>query len=133
MIRCSTVRGIGQASAGTWPAASGFTTPSLGNTGVFGPVEVLNSYWFIKSDHLGKVSVGQQSSAGDNAAILVDGSGSLVPANWVMFDNAGFFIRNKVTGRLLSWRKLGRPWQLLPVGPEDWWRLRSHPDQRRSL
>ena len=53
------------------------------------------SYWFVKSDHLGKVSVGLQSSAGDNAAILVDGSGSLVPANWVLFDNAHFFIRSK--------------------------------------
>ena len=58
-------------------------------------MDVLQSYWFIKSDHLGKVSVGQQSSAGDNAAILVDGSGSLVPSNWVLFDNANFFIRAK--------------------------------------
>ena len=32
--------------------------------------------------------------AADNAAILVDGSGSLVPANWVLFDNAGFFLRS---------------------------------------
>ena len=56
---------------------------------------VFYSYWFVKSDHLGKVSVGLQSSAGDNAAILVDGSGSLVPANWVQFDNAAFFIRSK--------------------------------------
>jgi hypothetical protein len=53
------------------------------------------SYWFIKSDKLGKVSVGLQSSAGDNAAILVDGSGSLVPANWVTFDFGNFFLRGK--------------------------------------
>ena len=53
------------------------------------------SYWFVKSDHLGKVSVGLQSSAGDNAAILVDGSGSLVPANWVQFDNGQFLLRGK--------------------------------------
>jgi hypothetical protein len=88
--------------------ASGFTTPSIANTSVFGSVDVLNSYWFIKSDHLGKVSVGQQSSAGDNAAILVDGSGSLVPANWVMFDNASFAIRSK-TGNLtgVTWGDLG--------------------------
>src|SRR5262249_3277761 len=52
---------------------------------------VLQSYWFIKSDSLGKVSVGRQSQASDNTAILVDGSGSLVPANWVLFDGAGFF------------------------------------------
>jgi hypothetical protein len=82
---------------------------NLTGLGVFAPVQVLQSYWFIKSDHLGKVSVGQQSSAGDNAAILVDGSGSLVPANWVLFDNGGFFIRNQ-QGALTSvtWGGLGR-------------------------
>ena len=70
--------------------------PGWLGVGIFpGGANVLQSYWFVKSDHLGKVSVGQQSSAGDNAAILVDGSGSLVPANWVMFDNANFFIRSK--------------------------------------
>src|SRR5262249_43461028 len=41
-------------------------------------VYTLQSFWFIKSDHLGKVSVGKQSQASDNTAILVDGSGSLV-------------------------------------------------------
>ncbi len=51
------------------------------------------SYWFIKSEQLGKLSVGKQSPASDNTAILVDGSGSLVPANWVMFDNQAFFLR----------------------------------------
>ncbi len=56
-------------------------------------VTTLQSFWFIKSDQLGKVSVGKQSQASDNTAILVDGSGSLVPANWVLFDNAGFFLR----------------------------------------
>ncbi len=54
---------------------------------------LLQSFWFIKSDHLGKVSVGLQSQASDNTAILVDGSGSLVPANWVAFDYNSFFIR----------------------------------------
>jgi hypothetical protein len=73
-----------------------------------GTPDVFYSYWFVKSDHLGKVSVGLQSSAGDNAAILVDGSGSLVPANWVQFDNAAFFIRGK-NGALssLTWGSLG--------------------------
>ena len=60
-------------------------TNGLGGFGAFG-INLLQSFWFIKSDSLGKLSVGLQSSASDNAAILVDGSGSLVPANWVMFD-----------------------------------------------
>ena len=98
-IRFSITKFNGQVAAG-----------NLGRgVGVFAPVQVLQSFWFIKSDHLGKVSIGQQSSAGDNAAILVDGSGSLVPANWVLFDNGSFFIRNK-NGALTSvtWGGLGR-------------------------
>ncbi len=59
--------------------------PSFGNA-----VEALQSYWFVKSDHLGKLGVGLQSQASDNTAILVDGSGSLVPANWVAFDYRAF-------------------------------------------
>jgi len=63
---------------------------------------LLQSFWFIKSDHLGKVSVGLQSQASDNTAILVDGSGSLVPANWVAFDYNSFFLRDKNSGVLLD-------------------------------
>lgn len=59
-------------------------------TGVGNSVSVLQSYWFIKSDHLGKVGIGKQSQASDNTAILVDGSGSLVPANWVGYDVFSF-------------------------------------------
>jgi hypothetical protein len=60
---------------------------------------VRQSYWFVRSKNLGKLGVGRQSSASDNAALLVDGSGSMVPANWVLFDNAGFFLR--VNGAML--------------------------------
>ena len=73
-------------------------------------VGLLQSYWFIKSEMLGKLSVGQLSQASDNAAILVDGSGSLVPANWVVFDGPGFILRSggvrltDATGaRALTW------------------------------
>lgn len=56
-------------------------------------VRAYQSYWFLKSESLGKLSLGQLSPASDNAAILVDGSGSLVPANWVLFDNQAFGLR----------------------------------------
>ena len=56
-------------------------------------VRTHQSYWFINSDRLGKVSLGLLSPASDNAAILVDGSGTLVPANWVLFDNQAFGLR----------------------------------------
>ncbi len=58
-----------------------------------GGVQTLQSYWFVKSDQLGKISLGKQSQASDNTAILVDGSGSLVPANWVAYDVNSFAIR----------------------------------------
>jgi predicted porin len=66
-------------------------------------VHTLQSYWFIKSDHWGKVGVGLQSQASDNTAILVDGSGSLIPANFVAFDYGGFEAR----GSGESWFVLG--------------------------
>jgi len=68
--------------------------PSLyDNSDNFNGINTLQSFWFIKSEHLGKVSIGYQSQASDNTAILPDGSGSLVPANFVQFDYGGFFIR----------------------------------------
>ena len=69
-----------------------------------GGVQTLQSYWFVRSETLGKLSVGKLSQASDNAAILVDQSGSLVSANWVSFDINSFFIRDKSTGVLTSRR-----------------------------
>ncbi|CFX40227.1 conserved exported protein of unknown function [Candidatus Filomicrobium marinum] len=68
--------------------------PNTGGSVLGNSAQLLQSYWFLKSERLGKLSVGQQSQASDNAAILVDGSGSLVPANWVAFDVNSFFIRD---------------------------------------
>jgi len=53
-----------------------------------------NAYWYLRSSRLGRLSVGQQSSAADNQAILPDGSGSLVQANYVMYDVQGFVTRS---------------------------------------
>jgi hypothetical protein len=77
------------------------TGPSVLRGGV-DYAQTVQSYWFIKSDHIGKVSVGLLSQASDNTAILVDGSGSLVPANYVPFDYGGFFLRNNATGALTA-------------------------------
>jgi hypothetical protein len=65
---------------------------------------VIQSFWFLKSDTLGKLSVGTQSSAYDNVAVLVDGSGSLVFANYIMYDINGFNLRRGgVTQVGLNW------------------------------
>ena len=68
---------------------------------------VIQSFWFLKSDTLGKLSVGTQSSAADNAALLPDGSGSLAFANYIMYDINGFGIRNSVGGQSgINWGAL---------------------------
>lgn len=68
-----------------------------------GAVRALQSYWFLKSEYLGRIAVGQQSQASDNAAILVDGSGSLAAANWVSFDQNHFFVRDASGGHAFRW------------------------------
>lgn len=68
-------------------------TQSNDDATLFPGVSLLQSYWFLNSDRLGKLSVGKLSHASDNAAILVDGSGSLVPANWLMIEGSSFGMR----------------------------------------
>ncbi|KUO60952.1 MAG: hypothetical protein APF80_02785 [Alphaproteobacteria bacterium BRH_c36] len=68
-----------------------------------GVLALESAYWFLKSERLGRVSVGQQSSAADNQAILPDGSGSLVQANYVMYDVNGFVTRANGGYTGLSW------------------------------
>ena len=72
--------------------ADALTTTQAGpGTGV--GANLLQSFWFVKSNTLGKLSIGLQSSAADNAALLPDGSGSLVPANYILYEANGFFLR----------------------------------------
>ena len=80
-----------------------------------GSVGVLQSFWFLKSNTLGKLSIGKQSSAADNAAILPDGSGSLVAANYVLFDNNAMFLRKN--GLLLNDSNFGGTWGSLATCP----------------
>ncbi len=66
----------------------------VGNNGSSSALSVESSYWFIKSDTLGRLSLGKQSSAVDNQALLPDGSGTLVVANYIQYENNAFFLRN---------------------------------------
>lgn len=65
-------------------------------------VTVQRSNWWIKSESLGKITVGLQSATGDNVAILADFSGTLFPANNVIFDGAFFNLRPKGGTGLVS-------------------------------
>ncbi len=68
---------------------------------------VIQSFWFLKSESLGKLSVGTQSSAADNVALLPDGSGSLIFANYIMYDINGFALRRKGSGvQVSNWGSL---------------------------
>ena len=70
-------------------------------------LDVIQSFWFVKSDTLGKISVGRQSSAADNAALLPDGSGSLAFANYIMYDINSFSIRrNGTLNNTTNWGNL---------------------------
>ena len=96
--------------------------PNLPNFG-FG-VFPLESNWFLQSNRFGKLAVGKLSPASDNAAILPqDGSGTLFPANWVLFDPIrGFQLRRNgaaipgVGGGALTWGDIANCAQLGPAG-----------------
>lgn len=69
----------------------------------FDSVSTLLSYWFLKSDVAGTVSVGKLSPASDNATILIDESGSLLQGNFVLFEGAGFFLNNDGARTPFKW------------------------------
>jgi hypothetical protein len=76
-------------------------------------VDTLYSFWFLKSETLGKVSVGSIPQASQHAAALVDGSGSLIPANWVPLDGMGINVSRNGTALQL-------PGAGFPVGALMW-------------
>ena len=75
---------------------------AIANGGSLSPLAIESAYWFIKNDRLGRISVGQQSTAADNAAVLPDASGSLVVANYILYDVNGFFLRNNAGAGILG-------------------------------
>lgn len=67
-------------------------------------LQVLYSYWFAKSERLGRLSVGMQSPADDSAVVALDSSGTLQAGYWVAYDVFGFFVRgNFAAGDSLIW------------------------------
>jgi predicted porin len=66
------------------------------------------SYWRLASEKLGSVQVGLQAPASKSVAMFTDLSGSQLPANYVLFDGAGFFLR-RGDGTLsnVTWGNLG--------------------------
>ncbi len=59
-----------------------------------GGVEIENNLFWIKSEQLGKISLGRMNHATDNIPITdLSGLGSIFAANVVIFDGASFFLR----------------------------------------
>ncbi len=65
------------------------------NNCLFGDINTLLSYMWIKSDKYGTLNWGQLSQATDNVALLPDLSGTIIESNAVLFDGAGMFVRVK--------------------------------------
>lgn len=110
-----------------------FFTGQATDNGVFNPglpsfatgVVPLQSYWFLKSDTLGKVSLGKISPFSDNVTIIgVDGSGlgSIFAANSPNFGNfKGFALRRDgqfIAGPAgnFAWDDIANCWQIGDAG-----------------
>ena len=63
------------------------------NACLFGDINTLLSYMWLKSDRWGTINWGQLSQATDNVALLPDLSGTVIESNAVVFDGAGMFVR----------------------------------------
>lgn len=110
----SNIKISGQAQfAPGWSAGYVLQLEAISNDGLIGTdqddprggasVSALQSYWYVKSDRAGTISLGEQSQPSDNAAILIDGSGTLAAANWVSFDQNHFFVRTTTGAELFRW------------------------------
>ena len=71
-------------------------------------VNAKQSYWFVKSAQLGKLSIGKQSPVGDNAAFGSDLSGTTAAAYWVSYDVWSFDVKKTDgTSAGLNWAGSG--------------------------
>lgn len=69
-----------------------------------GSLQVLYSYWYLKSEQLGRFALGKISPADDSAVVALDSSGTLQASYWVAFDVFGFKVRgNFAPGDSLIW------------------------------
>lgn len=104
-------------------------------SGATNSVQAYESYWFLKNDYLGKVSVGLLSPPSDNGVIYLDGSGSIFPANWVISGAYSFRIRDRAGNNIpfgggnLVWGNtgtcypgdcLGLPWEAVRYDTPVW-------------
>jgi len=70
--------------------ANGFVQDANNAQGGAGAPDVLNSYWWLKSERYGRLSLGRQSQASDDVWVDLSGAGSIFAANLVIFDGQNF-------------------------------------------
>lgn len=88
--------------------ANGFLQDANNDDGGAGAPGLLNAYWWIKSERLGRLSIGQQSQATDDVWVDLSGAGSIFAANLVTFDGASFNLVPEGTSNRsgLVWRSV---------------------------
>lgn len=89
--------------------ANGFQQTADDDDAGAGSPGLLNAYWWLKSKRLGRVSIGQQSQAGDDVWVDLSGAGSIFAANLVIFDGASFALVPEGTSNRsgAAWTNLG--------------------------
>ncbi|MGB3023116.1 MAG: hypothetical protein WBB50_13460, partial [Methyloceanibacter sp.] len=65
------------------------------NCVLFGSINTLLSYMWVKSDKWGTINWGQSRSATDNLLVLRDLSGTAIESNAVLYDGVGMLVRPK--------------------------------------
>ena len=65
------------------------------NCVLFGSINTLLSYMWVKSDKWGTINWGQSRQATDNLLVLRDLSGTAIESNSVLYDGVGMLVRPK--------------------------------------
>lgn len=78
------------------------------------------SYWYLQSDHLGKISIGRQANASKSAAMFTDQSGTQIIDNYTFLAGFPQFVirsRHDLSPASMTWGQLAFCYsQNLPIG-----------------
>ncbi|CAA2136745.1 porin [Hyphomicrobium sp. ghe19] len=77
-------------------------------TGVKNAPQTFFSYWYLKSDQLGQLSVGKRQTADSQGPQTIDGSGTIWAAYWQAYNVYAFDVQGDIgAGEKLVWSQIG--------------------------
>lgn len=117
VIGSDPITATNQAFQGKGPSAYQIAS---GDTLQTNNVQTLYSYWFLKDKNLGQVMVGHIPQASQHAAVLVDGSGTMVAANWTPINSLAVGLTRNGVELTAPNPGLGLPVVGFPVGAAMW-------------